>query len=55
MGPRVAFEYPPSEAKTLILVIEAAVAVSIAATLAALVYGREPARLQGTSAVEAGR
>jgi multisubunit Na+/H+ antiporter MnhB subunit len=55
MGPRVAFEYPPSEAKTLILVIEAAVAVSIAATLAALVYGREPARLQGTSPVEAGR
>jgi multisubunit Na+/H+ antiporter MnhB subunit len=45
VGPRVAFEYPLADAKTLILVIEAAVTVSIAATLAALVYGREPAYL----------
>jgi len=45
VGPRLAFEYPPADAKTLILVIEAAVTVSIAATLAALVFGREPARL----------
>lgn len=39
---RVAFEYPPAHAKTLILLIEAVVTISIAATLAALFYGREP-------------
>jgi multisubunit Na+/H+ antiporter MnhB subunit len=39
---RVAFEYPLAHAKTLILLIEAFVTISIAATLAALFYGREP-------------
>lgn len=38
----VAFEYPLAHAKTLILLIEAVVTISIAATLAALFYGREP-------------
>jgi multisubunit Na+/H+ antiporter MnhB subunit len=59
VGPRLAFEYPPADAKTLILVIEAAVTISIAATLAALVFGREPARLPvragGQAAGEAAR
>ncbi len=41
-GPRVAFEYPPALAKPLILIIEAVVTLSIAATLAALFFGREP-------------
>jgi multisubunit Na+/H+ antiporter MnhB subunit len=41
-GPRVAFEYPPALAKPLILLIEAVVTLSIAATLAALFFGREP-------------
>ncbi|TCP39239.1 hydrogen gas-evolving membrane-bound hydrogenase subunit E [Rhodovulum marinum] len=39
---RETFEYPPAHAKTLILLIEAMVTVSIAATLAALFHGREP-------------
>lgn len=39
---RVAFEYPLAHAKTLILLIEAVVTISIAATLAALFHGREP-------------
>ncbi|SIO54701.1 multisubunit sodium/proton antiporter, MrpB subunit [Rhodovulum sp. ES.010] len=39
---RAAFEYPPAHAKTLILLIEAMVTISIAATLAALFHGREP-------------
>lgn len=42
VGPRVAFEYPAGLAKPLIVFIEATVTVSIAATLAALVFGREP-------------
>ncbi len=41
-GPRMAFEYPPALAKPLILLIEAVVTLSIAATLAALFFGREP-------------
>jgi len=41
-GGRVAFEYPPAHAKTLILLIEGLVTVSIAVTLAALFHGREP-------------
>ena len=41
-GPRVAFEYPAALAKPLILLIEAVVTLSIAATLAALFFGREP-------------
>ena len=40
---RVSFEYPLAHAKTLILLIEAMVTISIAATLAALFHGREPA------------
>ncbi|MBK5926940.1 hydrogen gas-evolving membrane-bound hydrogenase subunit E [Rhodobaculum claviforme] len=43
LGPGVAYEYPPHLAKPLILAIEAAVTLSIAATLAALFFGREPA------------
>jgi multisubunit Na+/H+ antiporter MnhB subunit len=42
---RVAFEYPVGQAKTLILLIEALVTISIAVTLAALFYGREPVTL----------
>jgi multisubunit Na+/H+ antiporter MnhB subunit len=41
-GGRVAFEYPLEHAKTLILLIEGMVTISIAVTLAALFYGREP-------------
>lgn len=41
-GGRVAFEYPQDHAKTLILLIEAMVTISIAITLAALFHGREP-------------
>lgn len=40
---RVAFQYPLEHAKTLILLIESMVTVSIAVTLAALFHGREPA------------
>jgi multisubunit Na+/H+ antiporter MnhB subunit len=46
LGPRVAFEYPPELAKPLILLIESTVTLSIAATLAALFFGREPAPLE---------
>jgi multisubunit Na+/H+ antiporter MnhB subunit len=42
VGPRMAFEYPVAFAKPLIVLIEAAVTLSIAATLAALFLGREP-------------
>ncbi len=45
-GGRVAFEYPPEHAKTLILLIEALVTISIAVTLAALFHGREPVALR---------
>ncbi len=41
-GGRVAFEYPLEHAKTLILLIEGLVTISIAVTLAALFHGREP-------------
>jgi multisubunit Na+/H+ antiporter MnhB subunit len=44
-GGRATFAYPPAYAKELILVIEAVVTVSIAATLAALFHGREPVAL----------
>lgn len=44
-GGRVAFEYPPAHAKTLILLIEGLVTISIAVTLAALFHGREPVEL----------
>ena len=50
-GGRVAFQYPPDHAKTLILLIEALVTISIAVTLAALFHGREPVALR----VEGGR
>ena len=42
-GGRVTFQYPPAHAKTLILLIEGVVTISIAVTLAALFHGREPA------------
>lgn len=42
-GGRATFEYPTAQAKSLILVIEAMVTISIAVTLAALFHGREPA------------
>ncbi|MCC5978520.1 MAG: DUF4040 domain-containing protein [Salinarimonas sp.] len=41
-GGRATFEYPAAYAKSLILIIEAVVTISIAATLAALFHGREP-------------
>lgn len=41
-GGRVAFQYPLEHAKTLILLIEGLVTISIAVTLAALFHGREP-------------
>ena len=44
-GGRVAFEYPPEHAKSLILLIEGLVTISIAITLAALFHGREPVAL----------
>ncbi len=44
-GGRVAFEYPLEHAKTLILLIEGLVTISIAVTLAALFHGREPVAL----------
>ena len=44
-GGRVAFQYPLEHAKTLILLIEALVTISIAVTLAALFHGREPVAL----------
>ncbi|MGL4413143.1 hydrogenase subunit MbhD domain-containing protein [Roseinatronobacter monicus] len=44
-GGRVAFEYPLEHAKTLILLIEGVVTLSIAVTLAALFHGREPVAL----------
>ncbi len=44
-GGRVAFQYPPEHAKTLILLIEGLVTISIAVTLAALFHGREPVAL----------
>lgn len=44
-GGRVAFEYPAEHAKTLILLIEGLVTISIAVTLAALFHGREPVAL----------
>jgi len=44
-GGRVAFEYPLEHAKTLILLIEGMVTLSIAVTLAALFHGREPVAL----------
>ncbi|MGY6412277.1 MAG: hydrogen gas-evolving membrane-bound hydrogenase subunit E [Alkalilacustris sp.] len=59
VGPRVAYEYPLTLAKPLILTIEAAVTLSIAATLAALFFGREPAALgalgSGSRTVREGR
>ncbi len=45
-GGRVAFEYPLDHAKTLILLIEGMVTISIAVTLAALFHGREPVALR---------
>lgn len=42
---RVAFQYPLEHAKTLILLIEGLVTISIAITLAALFHGREPVPL----------
>ncbi len=45
-GGRVAFEYPLAHAKTLILLIEGMVTLSIAVTLAALFHGREPMALK---------
>jgi multisubunit Na+/H+ antiporter MnhB subunit len=45
-GGRVAFEYPLAHAKTLILLIEGMVTLSIAVTLAALFHGREPVALK---------
>ncbi len=50
-GGRVAFQYPLEHAKTLILLIEALVTISIAVTLAALFHGREPVALR----IEGGR
>lgn len=44
-GGRVAFQYPLDHAKTLILLIEGLVTISIAVTLAALFHGREPVAL----------
>ena len=44
-GGRVAFEYPLEHAKTMILLIEGVVTLSIAVTLAALFHGREPVAL----------
>ncbi len=41
-GGRLPFEYPPTHAKTLILLVEGVVTISIAVTLAALFRGREP-------------
>lgn len=41
-GGRVAFQYPLEHAKSLILLIEGLVTISIAVTLAALFHGREP-------------
>lgn len=41
-GGRMPFEYPTDYAKTLILLIEGMVTISIAVTLAALFHGREP-------------
>lgn len=41
-GGRMPFEYPAEHAKTLILLIEGVVTLSIAVTLAALFHGREP-------------
>lgn len=41
-GGRLPFEYPAAQAKTLILLIEGMVTISIAVTLAALFHGREP-------------
>ncbi len=41
-GGRLPFEYPAAHAKTLILLIEGMVTISIAVTLAALFHGREP-------------
>jgi multisubunit Na+/H+ antiporter MnhB subunit len=45
-GGRVAFEYPLAHAKTLILLIEGMVTLSITVTLAALFHGREPVALK---------
>lgn len=42
-GGRASFEYPQDHAKTLILLIEGLVTISIAVTLMALFHGREPA------------
>ncbi|MCH8467147.1 MAG: hypothetical protein LAT78_11360 [Roseinatronobacter sp.] len=42
----MAFEYPLQHAKTLILLIEGLVTLSIAVTLAALFHGREPVALK---------
>ncbi|NYS26102.1 DUF4040 domain-containing protein [Rhodobacteraceae bacterium 2376] len=47
-GGRVAFEYPLEHAKTLILLIEGVVTISIAITLAALFHGREPVALSAS-------
>lgn len=44
-GGRASFEYPLAHAKTLIMIVEALVTISIAATLAALFHGREPLAL----------
>lgn len=45
LADRATLEYPIEHAKTLIMAVEAALTVSIAATLAALFYGREPIAL----------
>lgn len=45
-GGRVTFQYPLDHAKTLILLIEGLVTISIAVTLAALFHGREPVALR---------
>lgn len=44
-GGRATFEYPLDHAKTLIMLVEALLTISIAATLAALFHGREPLAL----------
>ncbi len=54
-GGRVAFEYPAEHAKTLILLIEGVVTISIAVTLAALFHGREPVAMAPGEAPAASR
>ncbi len=54
-GGRMPFEYPLEHAKTLILLIEGLVTISIAVTLAALFHGREPVALPERAAGTGGR